>query len=404
VNQEIQSAGQAPKRCGVRKLAVCFVALVMNTLPGFNSGSYAQTAPVLDFVKCVREVITLQDFAARRADARAAELQQALQRCNENLSNVPAEQMAQPALAESLVLFLLSGGSVPDYIVSKAAVAADPGSLLSERLRVASLYAAGRLTADDPQIKLGADDNLGPVTAARWHLARGAVLARARDPAALSAFKEAAMLAPGSFSDLAASRAIVLASLPQEVGQAAAEFTRILRRFPQANGQARFVDQVSASIARLAGPEGVTFLDAVAKTEGVSHNFLQAFFVATAERAITAGNAQTGRAAAKHAIALSDGDALTSRRARLYEAVSAVVLGDVENAQQTLRAFNTEGLAPSDRALRWATLSIAESITVSPSDGAGSSLDTHREFPSGEAHKKAQAAMSDVASTLASIR
>jgi chemotaxis protein MotC len=340
------------------------------------AAAFADPANLIDMVDDLQR-IQLQIAQGDRA-AYPAQLNQ-LKMIGAAIAAAPPETWKDRREADSLVIYILSGGSLAD------AAALLKGDALVESERPLALGALAYVTNHeaDAIALLGKED----LTALDARLAGEVAFARSvletkRDAkAAVGLLDWARLLQPGGLVEEAAlRREIALLAEAKDVGRAAMLTRQYATRFAASLYAADFFRDLAAAIARFGLAEDADNYKLLSRAvaalpPGVRREFL----LTLAERAVVEGRFGAAAAAAAEALEGAGADSPEAMRARLYLAASRMFSDAYDAAAADLRMIAASKLGPADASLLAAVRRVASELRIVPETGfvssSGASLD-----------------------------
>jgi chemotaxis protein MotC len=367
----------------VRQRAWTSAALAL-LAPAAAFAGPAKLADMVDDLQRIQVKIAQGDRAAY-----TAQLNQ-LKMIGAAIAAAPPETWKDRREADSLVIYILSGGSLADV----ATLLKGDAVVESERpLALGALAYVTNHEADANTLLSKEDLNaLDPRLAGEVAFARS-VLETERDAkAAVALLDWARLLQPGGLVEEAAlRREIALVAEARDVGRAAMLTRQYANRFAASLYAADFFRDLATAIARFGladDPENYKLLSrAVA---ALPPDVRRDFLLTLAGRATVEGRFAAAAAAATEALDGAGADSPEAMRARLYLAASRMFSDAYDAAAADLRTIAASKLERADADLLAAVRRVASELRIVPETGfvnsSGASLDdSDKEKPSGPA-------------------
>jgi len=338
--------------------------------------AFADPVNVADMVDALQR-IQLKIAQGDRA-AYTAQLNQ-LKMIGAAIAAVPPEAWKDRREADSLVIYILSGGSLADVATLLK------GDVVVESERPLALGAIAYVTNHEADaIALLGKLDLNALDA---HLAGEVAFARSvletkRDvKAAIALLDWARLLQPGGLVEEAAlRREIALVAEAKDAGRAAMLIRQYATRFAASLYAADFFRDLAAAIARFGladDPDNYKLVSraVAALPPGARRDFL----LALAERAVVEGRFAAAAAAATEALEGAGADSVEATRGRLYLAASRMFSDAYDAAAADLRTIPAAKLDRADAGLLAAVRRVASELRIVPETGfvnsSGAALD-----------------------------
>jgi chemotaxis protein MotC len=340
------------------------------------AAAFADSANLIDMVDDLQR-IQLQIAQGDKA-AYPAQLNQ-LKMIGAAIAAAQPETWKDRRQADSLVIYILSGGSLVDV------VALLKGDAVVESERSLALGALAYVTSHeaDAIARLSAEDlnALDARLAGEVAFARS-VLETKRDAKAAVEFLDwARLLQPGGLVEEAAlRREIALLAEARDVGRAAMLTRQYSTRFAASLYAADFFRDLAAAIARFGladDPDNYRLLSravAALPTDG-----RRDFLLTLAKSAVVDGRFDAAASAATEALEAAGADSPEAMRARLYLAASRMFSDAYDAAAADLRTIAASKLDRADASLLAAVRRVASELRIAPEtafvSSSGVSLD-----------------------------
>ena len=295
------------------------------------------------------------------------------------IAGAPPETWKDRRQADSLVIYILSGGSLADVATLLK------GDAVVESERTLALGALAYVTNHeaDATALLGKEDlnALDARLAGEVAFARSVLETRRDAKAAVGLLDWARLLQPGGLVEEAAlRREIALVAEAKDVGRAAMLTRQYATRFAASLYAADFFRDLAAAIARFGladDPDNYKLLSqAVA---ALPPDVRRDFLLTLAKRAVVDGRFAAAAAAATEALEGAGADSPEAMRARLYLAASRMFSDAYDAAAADLRTIAASKLDRADADLLAAVRRVASELRIVPETGfvnsSGASLD-----------------------------
>jgi chemotaxis protein MotC len=340
------------------------------------AAAFADSASLIDMVDDLQR-IQLQIAQGDKA-AYTAQLNQ-LKMIGAAIAAAPPETWKDRRQADSLVIYILSGGSLADVValLKGDAVVESERSLARGALAYVTSHEADAIALLGREDLNALDARLaGEVAFAR------SVLETKRDAKAAVEFLDwARLLQPGGLVEEAAlRREIALLAEAKDVGRAAMLTRQYSTRFAASLYSADFFRDLATAIARFGladDPDNYRLLSrAVA---ALPPDGRRDFLLTLAKSAVVNGRFDAAAAAATEALEGAGADSPEAMRARLYLAASRMFSDAYDAAAADLRTIAVAKLDRADADLLAAVRRVASELRIVPETGfvssSGASLD-----------------------------
>lgn len=346
-----------------RRFALVLAALLSAAPAGAGAGA-AKLSEMADELQRIQTRIASGDKAAY-----AAQLAE-LKAMGAAIAAAKPETWQDKREADSLVIYVLSGGSLADV----APLIKSDAPIESERTlaRGAVAYITSH-EADALRLLAGADPAALDIRLAGQIAFARSVLETKRDPkAALSLLDWARLLAPGGLVEEAAlRREIVILAEAQNAPRAA----RLTRQYASRFGASLYAPDFFRELARLIGRNGLVEDPANYELFSRAASALPAdgrldFLLTLAKAAIVNGRFAATSAAASEALRSAPPNSSEEARARLYLNAARIFSDSYDSALANLQRLASAKLDHSDAALLAAFRDAAAQFHLAPSPAA----------------------------------
>ena len=330
------------------------------------AAAFADSANVADLVDDLRR-IQVQIAQGDRA-AYAAQLNQ-LKIIGAAIATARPETWKDPRQADSLVIYILSGGSLADIapLLKGDAIVESERTLAQGALAyvtnheadAASLLGKGDLNALDTRMA-------GEVAFAR------SVLETRRDPKAAVAFLDRArLLEPGGLVEEAAlRREIALLAEAKDAPRVAMLTRQYATRFAQSLYAADFFHDLAVSIARLGLADDRANYDLLSRAvAALAPDIRRGFLLTLAKSAVVNTRFDAAAAAATEALQGAGADSPEANRARHYLAASRMFSDAYDAAVADLQTIAVSKLDRADANLLASARRVAAGLRIAPDAG-----------------------------------
>ncbi|HEY1886344.1 MAG TPA: hypothetical protein VGG86_09860 [Roseiarcus sp.] len=385
--------------------------------PAFALSAFAAFAPAVAFADSVKVsdlVDELRRMQAKVAEgdkgAYSAELNQ-LKTIGAAIAAAAPETWKNKREADSLIIYILSGGSLADVgpLLKGDAFVESERSLARGALAYVTNHEADAIALLGQTDLTALDARLaGEVAFAR------SVLETKRDAKAAAGLLDwARLLAPGGLVEEAAlRREIALLAEAKDVSRLAMLTRQYVTRFSASLYAAEFLRDLAGAVARLGlADDPVNYKLVANAVASLPSDDRRAFLLNLAKSGIVNARFAVAASAATEALESSKTDSPEAMRARLYLAAGRLFSDGYDAALADLRTLPESKLDRSDASLLSAARRVAAQLRVAPdlnvfnTENAAALPDAEKEKPSGPALTiaQAQAALQRTSSLVSSI-
>lgn len=269
------------------------------------------------------------------------------------------------------IAFVLSGGS--PQLLRKLLEMSDPGIPTEDRPLVEGTlaYVEGREEEAKGKLLPVNVQVLPPMLGAQLALVQSALIVRADAKKSSDLLDFVRLQAPGTLLEEGAlRRQVFVASQTGDVKKFLALSSGYLRRYRHSIYAGNFRQRLASALTRIDfGKSPMLFDSVVDMLMELDPEARRDLYLLSARSSIDQGQTYSARILAEKAIELSEGDAASTARAKLYRAAAMIVSpGAIGSAVDDLKRVDREKLSASDAALLDSALSMAGQIRVLPGD------------------------------------